>query len=149
MRVCYHKLVREGIPCIIQAGGGQPVTRVLDQAGYLAALRAKLMEEARGSVRGVRQAVAVGTGGRAGGSAGAGRCLPHEPGGCRSGSGRKRDERAASADGSFSNTSTKSADYRAGTTVRSGKDFQLSRTAAVLRACAGAGRVDPRRRIAW
>ena len=27
-------------------GGGQPVTRVLDRAGYLAALRAKLLEEA-------------------------------------------------------------------------------------------------------
>ena len=46
MRRDYHKLVRDGIPRIIEAGGGQPVTRVLDQAGYLAALRAKLMEEA-------------------------------------------------------------------------------------------------------
>jgi len=46
MRLDYHKLVRDGIPRIIEAGGGQPVTRVLDQAGYLAALRAKLMEEA-------------------------------------------------------------------------------------------------------
>ena len=46
MRLDYHKLVRDGIPRIIEAGGGQPVTRVLDQAGYLAALRAKLVEEA-------------------------------------------------------------------------------------------------------
>jgi predicted house-cleaning noncanonical NTP pyrophosphatase (MazG superfamily) len=46
MRLDYHKLVRDGIPRIIEAGGGQPVTRVLDQAGYLTALRAKLVEEA-------------------------------------------------------------------------------------------------------
>jgi predicted house-cleaning noncanonical NTP pyrophosphatase (MazG superfamily) len=46
MRLDYHKLVRDQIPRIIEAGGGQPVTRVLDQAGYLAALRAKLIEEA-------------------------------------------------------------------------------------------------------
>ena len=46
MRLDYHKLVRDGIPRIIETDGGQPVTRVLDQAGYLAALRAKLMEEA-------------------------------------------------------------------------------------------------------
>ena len=46
MRLDYHKLVRDQIPRIIGAGGGQPVTRVLDQAGYLAALRAKLVEEA-------------------------------------------------------------------------------------------------------
>ena len=30
----------------IEADGGQPVTRVPDQAGYEAALRAKLLEEA-------------------------------------------------------------------------------------------------------
>lgn len=42
MRVDYHNLVRDGIPRIIEAGGGRPVTRVLDQAGYLAALRVKL-----------------------------------------------------------------------------------------------------------
>ena len=46
MRLDYRKLVRDEIPRIIEAGGGQPVTRVLDQAGYLDALRAKLMEEA-------------------------------------------------------------------------------------------------------
>ena len=46
MRLDYHKLVRDGIPRIIEAGGGRPVTRVLDQAGYLAALRVKLVEEA-------------------------------------------------------------------------------------------------------
>jgi predicted house-cleaning noncanonical NTP pyrophosphatase (MazG superfamily) len=47
MRVAYHKLVRDQIPAIIAADGGQPVTRVLDHAGYQAALRAKLLEEAR------------------------------------------------------------------------------------------------------
>jgi predicted house-cleaning noncanonical NTP pyrophosphatase (MazG superfamily) len=31
-------LVRDGIPRIIEADGGQTVTRVLDQAGYLAGL---------------------------------------------------------------------------------------------------------------
>ncbi len=46
MRLDYHKLVRDRIPRIIEAGGGQPVTRMLDQAGYLATLRVKLMEEA-------------------------------------------------------------------------------------------------------
>ena len=46
MRLDYYKLVRDGIPRIIEAGGGQPVTRLLDQAGYLAALRVKLIEEA-------------------------------------------------------------------------------------------------------
>jgi predicted house-cleaning noncanonical NTP pyrophosphatase (MazG superfamily) len=47
MRIAYHKLVRDQIPAIIAADGGQPVTRVLDHAGYEAALRAKLLEEAR------------------------------------------------------------------------------------------------------
>ncbi len=46
MRVTHHKLVRDQIPAIIAADGGQPVTRVLDDAGYEAALRAKLLEEA-------------------------------------------------------------------------------------------------------
>jgi predicted house-cleaning noncanonical NTP pyrophosphatase (MazG superfamily) len=46
MRVAHHKLVRDQIPAIITANGGQPVTRVLDGAGYEAALRAKLLEEA-------------------------------------------------------------------------------------------------------
>ena len=46
MRVDYHKLVRDQIPRIIEAGGGRPVTHVLDQARYLAALRAKLVGEA-------------------------------------------------------------------------------------------------------
>ena len=46
MRVTYHKLVRDRIPAIIAADGSQPVTRVLDHAGYEAALRAKLLEEA-------------------------------------------------------------------------------------------------------
>jgi predicted house-cleaning noncanonical NTP pyrophosphatase (MazG superfamily) len=47
MRVAYNKLVRDQIPGIIAADGGQPVTRVLDGAGYEAALRTKLLEEAR------------------------------------------------------------------------------------------------------
>ena len=47
MRVAHHKLVRDQIPQIIAAAGRQPVTRVLDQAGYQAALRTKLLEEAR------------------------------------------------------------------------------------------------------
>ena len=46
MRVAHHKLVRDQIPQIIAATGRQPVTRVLDQAGYQAALRIKLLEEA-------------------------------------------------------------------------------------------------------
>jgi predicted house-cleaning noncanonical NTP pyrophosphatase (MazG superfamily) len=46
MRVTYHKLVRDQVPAIIVADGHQAVTRVLDQAGYEAALRAKLLEEA-------------------------------------------------------------------------------------------------------
>ncbi len=46
MRVTYHKLVRDQVPAIIAADGHQAVTRVLDQAGYEAALRAKLLEEA-------------------------------------------------------------------------------------------------------
>jgi predicted house-cleaning noncanonical NTP pyrophosphatase (MazG superfamily) len=46
MRVTHHKLVRDQIPAIITAAGGQPVTRVLDDVGYEAALRAELLEEA-------------------------------------------------------------------------------------------------------
>jgi predicted house-cleaning noncanonical NTP pyrophosphatase (MazG superfamily) len=46
MRVTYHKLVRDQVPAIIAADGHQAVTRVLDQVGYEAALRAKLLEEA-------------------------------------------------------------------------------------------------------
>src|SRR6202034_2089051 len=46
MRVAYHKLVRDQIPEIIAADGGHAVTRILDHAGYQAALRAKLLEEA-------------------------------------------------------------------------------------------------------
>jgi predicted house-cleaning noncanonical NTP pyrophosphatase (MazG superfamily) len=47
MRVAYNKLVRDQMPEIIAAAGRQPVTRVLNQAGYQAALRTKLVEEAR------------------------------------------------------------------------------------------------------
>ena len=47
MRVAYNKLVRDRIPDIITAGGGQPSTRILDHASYRDALRSKLLEEAR------------------------------------------------------------------------------------------------------
>jgi predicted house-cleaning noncanonical NTP pyrophosphatase (MazG superfamily) len=47
MRVAYNKLVRDQIPEIIAADGGQPVTRILDDIGYETALRIKLLEEAR------------------------------------------------------------------------------------------------------
>ena len=46
MRVEYHKLVRDRIPGLIRAGGGRPVTRVLDGPSYHVALLAKLAEEA-------------------------------------------------------------------------------------------------------
>ncbi len=41
------KLVRDRIPELIETGGGHPVTRVLDAAGFRRALVAKLVEEAR------------------------------------------------------------------------------------------------------
>lgn len=47
MRVRHDKLVRDRIPEIIRTAGHQPVTRVLDQDSYGAALLAKLTEEAR------------------------------------------------------------------------------------------------------
>ena len=47
MPVSYGKLVRDQIPQIIQSEGRHPVTRVLDDASYLAELRSKLVEEAR------------------------------------------------------------------------------------------------------
>jgi predicted house-cleaning noncanonical NTP pyrophosphatase (MazG superfamily) len=40
------KLVRDGIPGIIQARGGVPLTRVAEPSEYTALLRAKLTEEA-------------------------------------------------------------------------------------------------------
>lgn len=46
MRVTHNKLVRDRIPEIITANGEHPVTHVLDDAGYRAALLAKLVEEA-------------------------------------------------------------------------------------------------------
>jgi len=46
MRVRYDKLVRDRIPEIIQSQGHRPITRVLDDASYKAALLAKLAEEA-------------------------------------------------------------------------------------------------------
>ena len=39
------KLVRDGIPEIIRAAGGEPVVRVLDGEPYRTALLAKLVEE--------------------------------------------------------------------------------------------------------
>jgi predicted house-cleaning noncanonical NTP pyrophosphatase (MazG superfamily) len=47
MPVPCRKLVRDRIPELIQADGRHPVTRVLDDAAYRAALLAKLVEEAR------------------------------------------------------------------------------------------------------
>jgi predicted house-cleaning noncanonical NTP pyrophosphatase (MazG superfamily) len=46
MRVAYNELVRDRIPEIISAAGQHPVTHVLDQAAYQAALLEKLTEEA-------------------------------------------------------------------------------------------------------
>jgi predicted house-cleaning noncanonical NTP pyrophosphatase (MazG superfamily) len=46
MRIPYNKLVRDRIPEIIKAEGHIPVTHMLDQAAYQAALLAKLLEEA-------------------------------------------------------------------------------------------------------
>ena len=47
MRVTRNKLVRDRIPDIIEHNGHQPVTRVLDEDGFLAELLAKLVEEAQ------------------------------------------------------------------------------------------------------
>jgi predicted house-cleaning noncanonical NTP pyrophosphatase (MazG superfamily) len=110
MRLDYHKLVRDGIPRIIETSGGQPISRVLDQAGYLAALRAKLMEEAEeaqaapdeqlrselADVLEVLQALAAAHG------------MSWED--VVAQAARKRGERGASTSGSFSNTSNRSAE---------------------------------------
>ena len=45
MRITYNKLVRDRIPEIIKAKGEHPVTRVLDEPAYQAALLDKLTEE--------------------------------------------------------------------------------------------------------
>jgi predicted house-cleaning noncanonical NTP pyrophosphatase (MazG superfamily) len=45
VRVTYNKLVRDRIPEIIEADGRHPVTRVLDEPAYQAALMDKLAEE--------------------------------------------------------------------------------------------------------
>lgn len=47
MRLTYGKLVRDKIPGIIGADGGQPATRTLGEQEYRAALLAKLVEDAR------------------------------------------------------------------------------------------------------
>lgn len=44
--VVHNKLVRDGIPGIIRADGGEPITRVLDDADYRRELLRKLVEEA-------------------------------------------------------------------------------------------------------
>jgi predicted house-cleaning noncanonical NTP pyrophosphatase (MazG superfamily) len=46
MRVEHNKLVRDLVPQIIEADGRRPVTRILGEDDYRAALRAKLVEEA-------------------------------------------------------------------------------------------------------
>lgn len=45
MIVRHGKLVRDRIPEIIESAGKKPVTRILNEEEYLAALDAKLMEE--------------------------------------------------------------------------------------------------------
>ena len=45
MKTTYHKLVRDRIPEIIEAGGGQRRTAILSDDEYLAMLDAKLDEE--------------------------------------------------------------------------------------------------------
>ena len=42
----HNKLVRDRIPAIIQSGGHTPVTSMLDEESYIAALHRKLDEEA-------------------------------------------------------------------------------------------------------
>lgn len=46
-KVTSGKLVRDLIPDLIRAEGGEPALQVLDDAAYDSALRAKLEEEAR------------------------------------------------------------------------------------------------------
>ncbi len=46
-RIVYNKLVRDGIPAIIEADNQTPVTRVLSDADYRRALLEKLVEEAK------------------------------------------------------------------------------------------------------
>ena len=41
----FHKLVRDKIPQIIEMSGKKPVTRILDEGEYIAALEQKLDEE--------------------------------------------------------------------------------------------------------
>lgn len=45
MKITYNKLVRDNIPEITLQNGGKPVTRVLSDEAYIAALTAKLQEE--------------------------------------------------------------------------------------------------------
>lgn len=45
MKITYNKLVRDKIPAIIEAGGGQCRTAILSDDEYLAMLDAKLDEE--------------------------------------------------------------------------------------------------------
>ena len=47
VKIPYNKLVRDRIPEIIRSTGQQPVTRVLNQGDYQAALLEKLAEETR------------------------------------------------------------------------------------------------------
>ena len=45
-RKVYNKLVRDRVPEVIRGNGGVPAVSVLDDAGFTAALREKLVEEA-------------------------------------------------------------------------------------------------------
>ena len=49
MRTNYNKLVRDRIPEMIQAAGGQCEVKAISEEEYLQALRRKLIEEAGGS----------------------------------------------------------------------------------------------------
>ena len=54
MPTLYNKLVRDRIPAIIAASGRQYAVARLDDAAYAAALRAKLVEEAKLERNGLR-----------------------------------------------------------------------------------------------
>lgn len=54
MNIEYNKLVRDRIPEIIAADGKHAVTVGLDEVGFVAALRVKLVEEAQEAVRSER-----------------------------------------------------------------------------------------------
>ena len=58
----YNKLVRDRVPEVIRGNGGVPAVSVLDDAGFTAALREKLVEEA-GELRDAEGEGVFGSGG--------------------------------------------------------------------------------------